>query len=104
MLPEAFNRLRTLSFEYEEPTIAFRLMRDFMEKSIKNTKANAVKDTTVKFNKTGVVFKDVNDTAISLTAKMKNGSKKEYAKEKINKNEFTFLRGDNGMQIIVCKH
>ena len=83
MLPVAFNRLRTLSLEYTNPTNALRLMRDFMEKSIENTKANAVRDTIAKFNKKGIVLKDVNDTAISLTSKMKNGPSKEFAIEKI---------------------
>ena len=58
MLPVAFNRLRTLSLEYTNPSNAFRLMRDFMEKSIENTKANAVRDTIAKFNKKGIVLKE----------------------------------------------
>ena len=103
MLPKAFNRLRTLSLEFTNPSNAFRLMRDFMEKSIENTKANAVRDTIAKFNKKGVVLKDVNDTAMSLTFKMKNGLSKEIAIEKIKKTVMKVKTEDIRRKCVITK-
>ena len=103
MLPKAFNRLRTLSLEFTNPSNAFRLMRDFMEKSIENTKANAVRDTIAKFNKKGIVLKDVNDTAMSLTSKMNNGPSKEIAIEKIKKTVMKVKTEDISRKCLITK-
>ena len=70
MHPKAYNRLKTLSEDFDKPSEALRLMGDFMSTTLAHTKANSVKDCIEKFVRTSVVLKDVEDAANSLTKKM----------------------------------
>ena len=85
MRPIAYNQLFFLSNEFTNPMRAFWLMRDYMEKAIKLTSETMAKDTILRFKKTRVGFKDVEDVAESQVNKQKSSDKSRDAKYEIVK-------------------
>ena len=85
MRPIAYNKLFYLSNEFTNPKRALWLMRDYMEKAIKLTSETMNKDTILKFKKTRVGFKDVEDMAQCLLNKQKSSDKSRNAKYAIVK-------------------
>ena len=63
MKPTAYNQIYHLSNEFTNPARAYWLMRDYMKKAIKLTKDTMIKDTILKFNKSRIGLKEVEDIA-----------------------------------------
>ena len=75
MNPIAYNLIHHLSNEFTNPERASRLMRDYMKKAIKLSNTTMVKDTILKFNKSKVGFKDIEEIAESVLSKLKCSDK-----------------------------
>ena len=85
MNPIAYNLIHHLSNEFTNPERASRLMRDYMKKAIKLSNTTMTKDTILKFNKSKVGLKDVEDIGESVLSKMKSSDKSRKDKYDIVK-------------------
>ena len=85
MKPNAYNQIYHLSNEFSNPARASWLMRDYMKKAIKLSNNTMTKDTMLKFNKSKVGLKDVENIAESVMNSFKSSDKSREAKYDIVK-------------------
>ena len=85
MKPGTYNQLSVLSNEFKDPVVVKRLMKNYVDAVICHLKASNVKDMLELHVKNNVALKDVHDTALRLTAKLKLGKAKLSARLKIEK-------------------
>ena len=85
MRPIAYNHIFHLSKEFTNPERASWLMRDYMKKAIQLSKNTMTKDTILRFNKSKIGLKDVEQIADSIVYKMKSSDKSREAKYDIVK-------------------
>ena len=85
MKPGTYNQISVLSYEFKDPVVVKRLMKNYVDAVIGHLKASNVKDMLELHVKNKIALKDVHDTALTLTAKLKLGQAKLSARLKIEK-------------------